>query len=103
MRCRQKLTIPKTTLRSITTLVATAAGNREKESDLYCYLQRLKPHQQAELLALVMLGRTGHRSFNVALDAAKKQNPEHIAWMLAEKSNFHAHLTKGLKRHARQS
>src|SRR5438105_6862341 len=97
------LHISKQTIANIKRLAASASRCREDERALYFAIKALTVEEQQELLALVMLGRAGHRSFNVALAAAKHQNPDHIAGMLAEKSNLVTSLKKGLARYARQS
>ena len=96
MNTAEPLIISIEKIRHIKKLAAVAGENRECERTLYLALKELTVEEQAELLALVMLGRAGHDSFNVALASAKRQNPEHIAGMLAEKSNFATHLAKGL-------
>lgn len=103
MHTAEPLIIPQADLARIERMAGAARGDRQAERDLYFAIKSLPADQQAELLALVMLGRAGHRSFNLALASAKAQNPAHVAGMLTEKSNLQASLTQGLKRYARQS
>ena len=97
------LTIDTTILKDIISLAEVVKYNPQAERDLYFLLDRLAPQERAEVYALYNLGRAGVRSFNVALGGAQRQNPQHIAGMLAEKGNLAQCLNAGLKRYRRQS
>jgi Protein of unknown function (DUF3775) len=103
MKNAEPLRVTKATVARVKRLAEEARSSHVAEQDLYLALRTLPAGEQAELFALYTLGWWPRRSFNVAVAAARKQNPDHIADMLAEKSNLATYLTRGLKRYARQS
>lgn len=103
MNTAEPLTITSNTIARIMRLATLAHSSPDCERNLYVALQSLPAVEQADLMALYMLGRAGVRSFNVALANAQRQNASHIAGMLAEKTNLTTCLNAGLKRYHRQS
>ena len=87
----------------------------QKARLLFCYLlitsdQWVHRDQLLELLWPGCDHESGSKNFKTTLSRLRKSfqgarnlNPDHLAGMLAERSNLSACLTNGLKRYARQS
>lgn len=98
------MTMDRRTLRLLRELAAEATGCPSSERNLYFAIQELSAEEQAELQALVTLGRNSCRAaYNTALKAAHRQDKTYLAGSLSEKKNLAQYLERGIRRHAQQT